>query len=73
METAERLPLFRIYTIDELNEMTGYSKAYLVDIEAHPNKANPQFRRMVTRIIKRPEAELFGPATDADGAEAGEG
>ena len=60
METAEMLPLFQNYTIDELHSRTGYSKAYLVDIEAHPKKANPQFRRMVARILNQPESDLFG-------------
>lgn len=61
MAKTEMLPLFKDYTIDDLHERTGYSEAYLVDIKQHPEKARPQFRRMVTKLLNRPLAELFGP------------
>ena len=54
------LPLFKNYTIDQLHERTVYSEAYLVDIKAHSNKANAQFRRIVARILNQSEHELFG-------------
>ena len=54
------LPLFKNYTIDQIHDLTGYSEAYLVDIKAHPSKANAQFRRMVARILNQSEQSLFG-------------
>ena len=54
------LPLFKDYTIDDLHKRTGYSEAYLVDIKQNPKRANPQFRRMVARILNQPESDLFG-------------
>ena len=53
-------PLFRMYTIEQLSEITGYSETYLVELKREPSRVRPRFRRNMSHFLKRTEAELFG-------------
>ena len=66
MTTAEdmTLPIFKLYTIEQLNSLTGYSEVYLLDIKRGRHQANARFRLVCTRILQRPEAVLFGDSNE---------
>ena len=64
-ETTEMLPIFKLYSIEQLAERLHRSEAYLIGIKAGHYPARPQFRSLCAGILNRPLDELFG-------AEAGE-
>ena len=55
-------PLFRLYTVEDLADETGYSEVYLLDIKRGKQIARKRFRNNCVRILKRSDAELFGDA-----------
>lgn len=63
-------PIFRIYTISELHQLTGYSEVYLLDIRDGRQEARPMFRRVCSRILRKSEDELFsnteGPSDEGN-------
>lgn len=63
--TQPTAPLFEEFSLDELTRRTGYSEVYLVALKAQPGRITPRFRDVVSRILGRSEAELFGGVTEA--------
>ena len=60
MATKTAYPLFDLYSIETLNELTGYSEDYLLGIKKGRELARPRFRLTMCAILKKPEATLFG-------------
>lgn len=59
-------PLFSLFTLEEISRRTGYTERYLVDVKFGDTSITGRFRKVCSRILQRPEAELFG---NSDGAE----
>ena len=55
-------PLFDIYSLQKLNARTGYNLRYLGDVAEGRTPLTPRFRKAISAILQRPEAELFYPA-----------
>jgi hypothetical protein len=53
-------PLFKMYTVEDLNRQTGYSENHLLNVKLGWREANSSFRRKMSTILGVPEAELFG-------------
>lgn len=53
-------PLFEQFTVPQLTNLIPYSESYLEDLRAGRQPCRPRFRRTVSRILGKPEAELFG-------------
>lgn len=53
-------PLFRLYKLDDLMRLTGYSDWHLLKIRDGTKPANPVFRRKCATVLSRTEEELFG-------------
>lgn len=58
MQTNSPHPIFREYRVSDLAELTGYSESYLVNIKDGA-RARPMFRDKISRILRRPQSELF--------------
>lgn len=55
------IPLFNMYSLEELVEKTPYSYRYLRDMRSYPDKITPFFRDNISKILQRSQAELFTP------------
>lgn len=53
-------PIFAQYSKEQLVDITGYSFAYIKCLYEQPRRIRPLFRRTVSRILRKPEWELFG-------------
>ena len=60
MATKTAYPLFDLYTIETLNELTGYSEDYLLGIKKGREMARPRFRLTMRAILNKSESVLFG-------------
>jgi len=54
------MPLFRLYTVSELAELTPYKESYLLRVKEGRTPLNWRFRETVAKILRRSEVELFG-------------
>ena len=54
------IPLFRLYSISELAELTPYKESYLLRVREGRTSLNWRFRETVAKILRRSEVELFG-------------
>lgn len=73
--TRATVPLFQLFTIEQLTRLTPYSVSYLDALLDSRQPIRPRFKRVVSRILGRPESELFDcqddHATPANGAAIG--
>ena len=60
MATPKGFPLFKLFTVEEIHRLTGYSEVYLLDIKQGRARANSRFRRVCSAVLQRPESELLG-------------
>ena len=69
-----KVPLFEQFTLEQLTILTPYSEAYLDDLARGNHPIRPRFRRVVTRLLGKPEDELFGSdvPTPTNGSESGQ-
>lgn len=61
------IPMFRLFSDEQLKELTGYSLVYLYDLRTGRQPIRPHFKNVVSRILGMSAEKLFGP----DGAEEG--
>ena len=63
MTNAQKpIPIFEMYTIQELHERLGHSERYLLDIRDGNKSLNPRFRLTAAGILNQTQKELFGEA-----------
>lgn len=66
--TRATVPLFQLFSIEQLTQLTPYSESYLDALLDSRQPIRPRFRRVVSRILGRPESELFSPEVATNGA-----
>jgi hypothetical protein len=59
-------PLFNEYSVPELADRLGYALRYLLDLNDGLKPVRPRFRRFASKVLGRPEEELFGPQEAED-------
>ena len=66
-DIAHSQPLFQQYPIETLTRLLGglYSPVYLEHLDRGWQDCRPKFRATVSRILGRPESELFHPTAEA--------
>lgn len=57
--TRVKAPLFEEFTAAQLHGLTGYEVSYLESLAAGRQQIRPRFRKTVSRMLGRPESELF--------------
>ena len=67
------IPLFELFTLDELHKRLGYSFDYLIELMNGRKPLNERFRLNASGILNRPEAELFGTQVEDTEAPVGAG
>ena len=58
--TNPGFPLFSLFNIEQIHQMTGYSEAYLLDIKRGRTPPTPKFRRMCCAVLHHTDTALFG-------------
>ena len=53
------LPIFELFTIDELMVKLDYSRSLLQQVRSGRFPTSPKFRRQAVKVLKRTERELF--------------
>lgn len=51
--------------MEQLAALTPYSAAYLEDLARRPERIRPHFRRVISQVLGKSEAELFGVEASA--------
>lgn len=58
---SQKLPIFSLFTVDELSRRLGVTKRYLCDLEDGVRPINPRFIKNACLFLNRSQEELFGP------------
>ena len=63
--TDSALPIFHLYTIEELSQRLGYKKSTLVQLEDGYAEPTDRFKFTAAAILNRSIVDLFGPQEPA--------
>lgn len=60
--TRERphLPIFTLYTLEQLARLLGYSESYLLSVKLGNHPLRERFRSNASKILPESEETLFG-------------
>lgn len=71
--TRPKIPLFEQFSLEQVSDLTGYSIPYLEDLRNGSQQLRPRFRKVVARMLGKPEQELFSEhGANANGVAIGE-